>query len=182
MKNTLRILLAITGLLLTSPTWAQSENYRAFKVDITTGYSKSTQTGTGGTSGGFNLSIEPKYNITDNIAVGFKYEIAVVASAEASGVTALGVLRPTLLTGEYYVGESTVRPYVGLGLGFYKGYVFLSDGEETELIAADESQFGFAPRAGLQIGHFRLGLEYNLVKDANFFSLKLGATLGGGRK
>ncbi|CCG99727.1 hypothetical protein FAES_1717 [Fibrella aestuarina BUZ 2] len=171
---TASLLAALTG-------FAQSENYRAFKVDITTGYSKSSQSGTGN-NGGINFSIEPKYNITDNIAVGVKVEGAVLASAESSGITALAIVRATQLTGEYYVGESTVRPYVGLGLGLYKGYLYLSDSDESELIAGETSQFGIAPRAGLQIGHFRLGLEYNLVKDSNYFSLKIGTTIGGGRK
>ncbi len=168
-------------LLSSGVSQAQSRGYRPFKFDITTGYSRLSDAGD--LSGGFNFSLEPKFNITDQIAAGLKVEFAFLGLATSGSETLLAATQGTQLTGEYYFGESTVRPYVGLGLGVFKNYIFYSDSDtdESEVYTGD-SQFGFSPRAGLQIGHFRLGAEYNLVKDANYFSVKIGATIGGGRK
>ncbi len=51
------------------------------------------------------------------------------------------------------------------------------------------SKFGFAPRAGLLLGHFRLGLEYNVITGVdsdldsrNYMSIKVGFEIGGGKK
>lgn len=165
--------------LVTTLSHAQSTTYRLFKVDFTTGYSKPA----GGLGGGFNLSLEPKFNLTDNIAVGVKIEGAALATINNydDGDATVSALTSTLLTGEYYLGSRTVRPYVGVGAGFYR-----NRSVNTSYDLADYNDrsrlLGFAPRAGLQIGHFRLGMEYNLVKDSNYFSAKLGTTFGGGRK
>ena len=173
-------ILFITLLVLTSVVSnAQSVAYRFFKVDFTTGYSKPA----GGLSGGFNLSVEPKFNLSDHVAVGIKIEGAALATINDaySGDATVAAMTSTLLTGEYYLGTRTVRPYVGAGLGFYRMRAFNTS---NDLASFEETgrMLGIAPRAGLQIGHFRLGVEYNLVKDSNYFSAKLGTTFGGGRK
>jgi len=48
------------------------------------------------------------------------------------------------------------------------------------------SKFGFAPRAGFELGHFRTALEYNIAGKTgsinnNYLSIKLGFFIGGGR-
>jgi hypothetical protein len=69
----------------------------------------------------------------------------------------------------------------GIGLGTYRAVVFNTN-DFKEVGTSDKRVFGFAPRAGLQISHFRLGVEYNLVQDNNYFSVKIGTSIGGGRK
>ncbi|TAE31744.1 MAG: hypothetical protein EAZ91_06420 [Cytophagales bacterium] len=176
-------LLWLALVLTVGASYAQAQTYRKFKVDMTSGYSRPTS-GVGDVSGGLNLSIEPKYNVTDQIAVGLKFEATVLASADRIGSDGLllAVVRSSSLTGEYYFGSKTVRPYLGVGVGLYRPAIIdTSEGFESIDIGA-ERQFGFAPRLGLQMGHFRLGVEYNMVKDSNFFSIKTGTTIGGGRK
>jgi outer membrane protein W len=165
--------------LVSSLSNAQSLSYRRFKVDVTTGYSKPA----GGLSGGFNLSIEPKFNLTDQVAVGIKIEgatLATINDANSGDATVVGITS-TLLTGEYYLGSQTVRPYVGIGTGIYRSRIF-STSNDLASYGEGGNMLGIAPRVGLQLGHFRLGVEYNIVRNNNYFSAKLGTTFGGGRK
>jgi len=174
---------------------AQSENYKAFKVDVGTLYAVP---GGDDIKAGIGFYFEPKYNVSDNIAVGLKMEWAVMGSADKDGqsydVSALGTYQ---LTGDYYFGDSKVRPFVGLGTGIYsigsvEQKVNISAGGSTVNIDGNYdygSKFGFAPRAGVLLGHFRLGLEYNIItgiesamESRNYLSFKLGFEIGGGRK
>ena len=87
---------------------AQSENYKAFKVDVGALYAIP---GGDGAKGGVGIHIEPKYNITDNIALGLKMEWAAMTAGQiktdAQGAlttssfdaTTLGTYQ---LTGDYY--------------------------------------------------------------------------------
>ncbi len=162
--------------------------YRPFKVDITMGYSRLTD-GDADIRFGFNFSVEPKYNITDHLAAGLKIEAAGFVFASSDGDEG-GVLlmRSYSLTGEYLLGTKKVRPYFGMAVGLYQplGYSYDEDDEiyKTHL----DSKIGFAPRVGIHLGHFRLGAEFNIVKDNNLdvnyghLSIKAGATIGGGKK
>jgi outer membrane protein W len=177
MRNQYTFLVVFLSSLLTVK-FTNAQTYKRFKVDVTTGYANPTGQ-VGDISGGLNFSIEPKYNITDQIAVGIKREAALlIAGSSNGGDGKIALLQSTSLTGEYYYGEGKVRPFGGIGLGFYAGTTFDSDGNSS----TGESVFGFAPRAGLQFSHFRLGVEYNIIKDSNYFAIKIGATIGGGRK
>jgi outer membrane protein X len=159
----------------------QAQEYRLFKVDLSSGYSRPS---TPGLKAGFNLSLEPKFNIANHLAIGIKAEGVLLAAVSntTTGDGTVSVLRSFSVTGEYYFGKKLVRPYLGIGAGFYKGFSLSSDSEDLDDLIISENQLGITPRAGLQIGHFRLGAEYNFVKDFNFFSVKIGTTIGGGRK
>lgn len=81
----------------------------------------------------------------------------------------------------------TVRPFAGLGAGIYTvaGVSFSDLGEDIAVGAA--TKFGFAPRVGLEAGHFRAAVKYNFAgKDNNikynYLSFKVGFFFGGGRK
>jgi outer membrane protein W len=159
---------------------AQAESYGAFKVDVMFGYANPASS-TATAKGGITFSLEPKYNLTDNIAVGLQLGSTILTSSNSAvGIAALGNYS---LTGEYYFTENRVRPFAGIGAGLYKfGDIEITSGGQTQTISGGGSVFGFAPRAGLQIGHFRIAAEYNLVKDSNFLALKIGATIGGGSR
>ncbi len=161
---------------------AQSDNYKAFKVDVGGLYAIPSGDGA---KAGVGFYIEPKYNMTDNIALGLKMEWAMMGSEDVMGqsvdVSALGTYQ---VTGDYYFGDSKVRPFVGLGAGIYSlGTVEVGG---VELDGDSGSKFGFAPRAGLLLGHFRLGLEYNVItgldESNNYLSFKVGFEIGGGKK
>lgn len=154
--------------------------YKLFKVDTQLGYA--TPISSDAYKGGFCLSIEPKFNITDNIAVGLKSEASVLANYNSydDSYGKFSVVGSTLLTGEYYLGQKGVRPFLGIAAGLYRSIIIDSD-VEYEYIGA-ERRFGFAPRLGLQIWHFRLVGELNMVKNANYLSVKIGTTWGGGKR
>lgn len=153
--------------------------YRKFKVDVTLGYSQIMEDAVDA-SYGFNFSVEPKYNVLDNLAVGLKLEAAGFILSDDEDYLTLASLPSVSLTSEYYFGKKTVRPYIGIAAGAYFPKVYEFD-DETITYSGD-TKFGFAPRVGVQIGHFRVGAEYNIVEDGSFLSIKLGASIGGGKK
>lgn len=176
------LLSAIIVIAIGTGAFAQSETYKAFKVDL--GFLYGIPLGSDVYSAGAGFYIEPKYNLTDNIAAGLRLEWAILGSADALGENAnISALGSYLITGDYYLNTNTIRPYVGAGLGIYNvGKVEVSD---SELSADGGSKFGFAPRIGLLLGHLRTGLEYNLVtgiEGANYLSWKFGFEIGGGKK
>ena len=173
------LLTLITIVAVNAAVSAQSGGYKPFKVDAMFGYA--LPAGSDAIKGGITFSIEPKYNVTDNIAIGVQLGSTLLASSNSS--IGLAALANYSLVGEYYFSDNKVRPFAGLGTGIYApGDIELTINGKTSTIPGGKSMFGFAPRVGLQIGHFRLAAEYNLVKDSNFLSIKLGATIGGGSK
>lgn len=171
-------------------------NYKAFKVDVGGLYAIPTGDDV---KAGVGFYVEPKYNITDHIAAGLKMEWAIMGAEEAEGasidISAIGSYQ---ITGDYYFGTSKVRPFVGLGLGIYSlGTATISgtiEGEDYTFDTDTEldfgNKFGFAPRAGILLGHFRLGLEYNVITgidseisdSKNYLAFKVGFEIGGGKK
>lgn len=160
---------------------AQSENYHAFKVDLALGYAQPTGDGV---KSGVSLSLEPKYNINDQIAIGLKLETSLLSALTntQNGTYSAAAVGSYVLTGDYYFLESMVRPFLGAGIGFFNQSSVAVVGNSPSSATIGGTSFGFAPKGGFQIGHFRLVGEYNLVKDLNFFTIKAGITFGGGRK
>lgn len=161
--------------------------YNSFKVDVTAGYAHWMDGGTAAISFGLNLSVEPKYNITDNIAAGFKLEGALFFASDDDDASLL-TMTSYSLTGEYLFGTGKVRPYLGVAAGLYKPTFYLTDLEDEIYKFSLDNTLGFAPRAGFQFGKFRLGTEFNIVKDNSldidysYLTIKMGATIGGGRR
>ncbi len=110
--------------------------------------------------------------------------------------------------GDYYLTTSVVRPFVGLGLGWYKiteGSQSVSTGASSAAIvqsAGAYSGFGVAPQLGINLGGFRLAVTYTKLLGGNrvmvtqavgaapvetklatsFFAFELGGTFSGGRR
>ncbi|MFW5700817.1 MAG: hypothetical protein ACOCWM_03925 [Cyclobacteriaceae bacterium] len=170
---------------------AQSENYKAFKVDLGALYGIGTDESY---SAGIGFYLEPKYNVTDNIAVGLKWETAIIGGADALGESvSISAIGSYLITGDYYFGDSRVRPFAGLGTGLYAlGAVdFDIDSGNGSVDGSVDygTKFGFAPRVGVLLGHFRLAAEYNIITgieeglaSRNYIAIKAGFEIGGGRK
>jgi len=135
-------------------------------------------------SSGAGFYIEPKYNLTDNIAAGLRLEWAILGAADELGSSvSVSALASYLITGDYYLSTDIVRPYVGAGIGIYNvGKVEVSG---SDLTGDAGSKLGFVPRVGILLGHLRTGLEYNIVtgfEGGNYLSWKFGFEIGGGRK
>lgn len=176
---------------------AQSTTFKPFKVDLGLGYGF-------GKAKGIIAYLEPKYNVMDELAVGIRWESALLGNVDVSANTGsdpnayasvdVSAIGSYLVTGDYYFSNATFRPLAGFGAGVYTmGSIRQSAGVGTDGASVSQdinvgTKFGVAPRVGFEAGHFRMGLEYNIItgqpKDfnRNYFSAKIGAVIGGGRR
>jgi len=177
-----------------------AQDYKPFKVDLAVGYAIP---GGKGAKGGVLFALEPKYAVMDKLVVGLRMEAAVVARGYAGtnvedemevDVKASGSY---LATADYfYSGNHKFRAFSGIGTGIYTiAGASVSSGSETVAVGSD-SKFGGLVRSGIEAGHFRFAVEYNLVPKTKmvtetsetieskngYIGFKIGATIGGGRK
>ncbi|MGV8829734.1 MAG: outer membrane beta-barrel protein [Breznakibacter sp.] len=190
-----KIILLVTILAAGFSTSFAQLNYKAFKVDVGGLYAIPTGDGV---KAGIGFYVEPKYNLTDHIAAGFKMEWAIMGAEEVDGASVdISAIGSYQVTGDYYFGTKKVRPFAGLGMGIYSlGTATIkananeeADGIEGNLEADFGNKFGFAPRVGILMSHFRIGLEYNIItglesglESKNYLALKVGFEIGGGKK
>ena len=191
----------LAGVLLLAALSATAQTYKPFKVNVSVGYAKAFNAGT---SGGWLGSIEPKYGITDNIDLGFRLEGAFVARGiQVNGNTMTsdnGLFGSYLLTGNYLFGTNNVRPFLGLGFGFYdigaSGSVTVTTGQNNrqDINFVKATKFGGMIRGGVKVGHFVAALEFNAAPNGGsiigpitvshenaYLGIKVGADIGGGR-
>lgn len=167
---------------------AQSTVFKPFKVDLSMGYAVP---GGSGSKGGVLFAIEPKYAVNNNLALGLRIEGAVMARAttDASGQTVSGDVKASgsyLATADYYFNTNKFRPFAGLGAGIYSNAAVAVNNGTAESDVAASTKFGAAPRVGFEYGHFRMGVEYNIIGKTgsinnNYLGIKLGFCIGGGR-
>jgi hypothetical protein len=195
MSRTLsRIVLTVALLAVTPAAFAQAPNYQPVRVDLTSyyGYSPSDN----GAAHGFGVALEPKYNLTDNLAVGLRLEAAGFVSQKISveqGGTSQGVslsqggrgLYTFLAKADYYLTTSYARPFVGLGAGYYKvgaGSQKVeaggSSGSTIKQAAGSFSGFGVCPQLGINLGGFRLAVAYHFIigGDSSVVTQTVGTT------
>ena len=179
---------------------SNAQEYKPFKVDLALGYAVP---GGKGAKGGVLFAIEPKYAVMDKLVVGLRMEAAVVARGYAGAnveedmnvdVKASGSY---LATADYfYTGNHKFRAFSGVGTGIFSiAAASVSTGSET-VAAGSGSKFGGLVRSGIEAGHFRFAVEYNLVPKTKmvtednttieskngYIGFKIGATIGGGKK
>jgi len=199
MKN--KFLILALGTIMSYSAIAQSDSdLKPFKVDVSFGYAIP---GGSGAKGGVLFVVEPKYAVMSQLAVGLRMEAAVIArfsGYDADGypndlsVKAAGSY---LATGDYYFSDNySFRPFAGAGAGIFS----LASAEinsSGEGVAAG-NKFGGMVRAGIEVSHFRVGFEYNIVPKSTFsgfdnngdpatltsknsyIGIKLGVCFGGG--
>ena len=185
MKKSLLLFAIAIGFAVTAK--AQSANYHNFKVDIGIGYAiPSESSGTDGTKAGVTFTIQPHYRLSDDLAVGLRFEGAALGDRnETDGDTKvhISVLTSYCATGEYYLTEKGVRPFVGAGLGIFAQSVSINSDSGDASASASASKFGFFPEAGIEAGHFRLSADYDIIgSNLSYFSIKIGAFFGGGSR
>lgn len=154
------------------------------------------------------VNLEPQILIKNNLAFGLRLGVAGLAkdvtyydiSEDYEGeVSANASVAGTL---NYYFnnGNSRVAPYIGAGFGYYA--LSSIDLESTDInedeVGNLEADFAWAPmvRAGVELGKFRIGAEYNFVPTSNlqdisgnvigeavneYFGFTVGFYVGGGK-
>jgi len=176
------MLLVALALGVNAKSFAQSETFKAFKVEFSAGLSWAT--GKGG-AGDAVIAMEPKFAINDKLTFGLRLE---TAGRSYKGQDRLGEQEFSgsyMATGDYYFNTNGLRPFASLGAGVMSVSAFNT--ERTDFVIVEKDVLAFAPRAGFETGHFRLGVEYNIATksyglNSNYASLKFGFFLGGGRK
>jgi Outer membrane protein beta-barrel domain len=195
----LSVLIAAATILCCSAI-AQS-NLKPFKLDMSVGYAIPAGQGA---KGGVLFVIEPKYAVIPSLSLGLRLEGVVIArftgfdpegNPNTVNVEAQGSY---VATGDYYFTNNyAVRPFAGGGMGLYRiAGVEVASGTEG---VSTSSKFGGMIRAGVELSHFRMGIEYNIVPSTTFsgydmngnpatltsknsyLGLKLGVCFGGGR-
>jgi outer membrane protein W len=205
---------ALALLAAASAARAQAPSYQPIRVDLTfyAAYAAADATAWGG-----GVAIEPKFNVTDHLSAGLRLEGAGFVTQDvkvSSGGTSANVSQGArgvaafLAKADYYLTDSTVRPFVGVGLGLYRigaGSQSVSSGAGGATVVQTASSFrgfGFAPQAGLNLGGFRLAATYHVITGGdmvvatqavgtsvptavklpkNFFAFEIGGTFGGNR-
>lgn len=198
-----QFLLLITGIVLSFSLLAQEPALKPFKVDISLGYAMPSGSGS---KAGALFAIEPKYAVTENISLGLRLEVAVVA--RFSGYDEYGDPENVDLKGSgsyiatadyYFRNNYKLRPFAGVGLGIFTLASAESNSNNNDITSS--SKFGGMLRAGVELSHFRFGIEYNmiphttfdgydsngdpatgLVSKSSYLGIKIGVCIGGGRK
>jgi hypothetical protein len=152
-----------------------SQEKGKFRVGLDFGYVPAS----GG--GGGLVSLEPKYNIADNMNVGLRMGGAAVIrdlvstnneefTAKVAGISSFAG------TYDYYFHKSgsSFAPYVGGGVGYYSlanVEVDDSSADSEEITPAVSGVLGGLIRGGFEWGGFRMGLEYNFIPDSDLEDL-----------
>jgi hypothetical protein len=194
-------LLIAFAAIISCSAFAQS-NLRPFKVDLSVGYAIPSGAGA---KGGVLFVVEPKYAVMSALSLGLRMEGAVIArfgGYDADGYpndVSVKASGSYLLTGDYYFTNTyALRPFAGAGVGIFR-IAGVEVNSTTGAVSAG-TKFGGMIRAGAELSHFRLGIEYNIVPNTTFsgfdsngdpatltskngyIGLKLGVCIGGGRR
>ncbi|NME69418.1 outer membrane beta-barrel protein [Flammeovirga aprica] len=143
-------------------------------------YAKKNQTDYSGVGGNFFLNAY--YNITPKLSIGAEYEgtIGVLAPSKIDSknfeATAMRNISGKVL---YHFGESSIRPFVGLGVGKYTivpGKFNAADPNPEFDVAnlPEASSIGFSPEVGVDLGWFQLAALYHIVPNLEFKNTEIG--------
>jgi hypothetical protein len=176
-----KLLLFVAFIAIAFTAKSQSEAYKSFKVDISLGYAIPAESN--GTKGGVSFTIQPHYRVSDDLALGLRLEGAALSYNTSGNDTKVSVLGSYALTGEYYLAEGGIRPFIGAGAGlFTRASIDVGSGSSTVTVPS-ATKFGFFPTVGIETGHLRLNADYNILPDkGGYFAFKIGFFLGGGKK
>lgn len=121
---------------------------------------------------------EPKVTIGPNITAGIRFEGDVLfggkIAEEAENLeVGMSTRAAILLRGEYFIGQSKARPFVGLGFGRYTLANTSASGTGSASIVAGNN-FGVAPELGFAFGNFKLSAMYHIVGGSTLLSMEVG--------
>ncbi|MBP6182171.1 hypothetical protein [Flavobacterium sp.] len=192
-----KVILAVFITLVFTNVYSQKQG--GFRVGLDLGYTVPSNGG-----GGLLLSIEPKYNIKENMNIGLRIgAAAMIRDIQDNGATTSAKVSANgsyVATYDYYFNKSgkSFVPYIGGGAGYYSiANVEFSDAVDSDQMAIDAAgKMGALLRGGFEWGKFRMGLEYNLVPESNlqdmngnnlgtvsntYLGIHLGFYVGGGK-
>ena len=165
----------------------QEESYRGFKLELGLPFTRfniysedPSQVGLENVVGdaallGISLGyLAPQYYINNNISAGLEFEFYFSTSNFTSTY---------LATGDYYLGDSWLRPAFGLGVGI------TSHRATFEILEAETdvstTAFTVSPRVKLHLAFFNINVNYDINLDEavpHTLQFGIGWTLFGSRK
>ncbi len=139
-----------------------------------------------------DLSLEVHYLLSDKISLGLRSESFYTYEDFSSGDNTISIKYKSISTinslcstlDYYFANSSLLKPFISAGLGAYflstpETYINYYSGYGNSY--SNNILFGAFPRIGLEIWHFRVVADYNLVaSNQSYFSLKAGGFFGGG--
>lgn len=189
-----KVIIAALGLFAFG---ANAQDFKPFKVNTSLGYAKPAGPGA---SGGFLISVEPKYGLNDQIDLGLRIEGAAMLRSYSingqAGESEIKFAGSYVLTGTYLLTTTQFRPYVGIGAGLYStgGGTFTTSNQIDDISVESSRKLGGMARVGFKFGHLNMGAEYNFVPSTeislttgkvakgnnSYLGIKLGFDIGGG--
>jgi len=176
-----QLLLFFGLLILSSGLFSQG-----FKLGISGGLMQAEE----GTLGG-GVALEPGFQLNEHVAFYVRAELMsftreLDTEQELTDVELdASVIGSASAVMHVYLSAGKVRPFIGVGAGYYIPGEFkietvtevqsaTAETRYSETISPDPA-FGFFPRAGIEIGYFSLILDYNIVDDsrAEYTTLKV---------
>ncbi|GAB3790686.1 hypothetical protein GCM10028818_61150 [Spirosoma horti] len=165
------LVLVVSALLLSGQAKAQ------FQANVTGNYLAPTESGSSFSDGVWGGGVTLRYFLSPNLAVGVNgryfttknsasFDLGpgpgVVGSAKASA-------NLLMVTGqaEYFFSTSALRPYVGVEAGLYRAAARaeISNGYQTLKFSDSNSNFGVAPKVGLQ---YAISPAFGVNADAGY--------------
>lgn len=196
-----KLFTVIVILLLAQTTFAQRAGGFRFQMDLGAAVPKD-----GGI--GALVNLEPQILVKENLAVGLRLGVVGLAKDvtyynipdDYNGEVAANASITGTINYYFNKGNSSVAPYIGAGFGYYAlSNIEIEDTTiDEDQIGNLEATFAWAPmvRAGVELGKFRIGAEYNFVPTSDlqnvngqvvgeatnqYFGFTLGFFVGGGR-
>jgi outer membrane protein W len=160
---------------------AQSTDYHAFKFDLGLGYAEPSSGS--GTKAGATFTLQPHYRLTDDFAVGLRYEAALIGyENNTTGDINVAALISGCATAEYYLSDSMFRPFVGAGVGVFD-QASANSNDNSSTVTARSTNLGGFPEIGFELGHLRVSIDYNIAGSSNnYVAFHIGAFFGGGKQ
>jgi len=174
----MKLIILSAALLLSLGGSSQASNNAFFNFDLGISIPRSPAD----KAGGFGLYIEPKFNVTNHVAAGFKLEGMIIFGSKVAGLSyagakiTMGAMSSMALTGDYIFLEESFRPFAGFGIGRYK-YAAQSTGVGGVSVTQEAGKsWGICPRLGIHLGAFRIACEYNwLFKSGTYAYQEVGS-------
>jgi len=173
-------------LVLFANTFTKAQDFTAFKVESGGIYGLPSDNAY---TAGIGVYLHPSYYLSDRINIGLKGEFAIIGAASEEGMSiSISAISSYLLTSNFYLAKSKVRPYIGVGVGLYQlGSASVGVGTDPVYIEFGD-KFGVAPKIGLDLSHFTINVAYNYIigleselASKNYISLGVGIFFGGGK-
>ena len=170
-----KILFVVVLFAAATRCYAQDDErmFKKFKGEVSLGYAAFP--GNSDIKKGFIFALEPKFAVLDQLAIGGRFETTLLGKEVASvngydeDDIKLKIYESFNVTADFYFTNNyNVRPFVGAGAGLYLVSSATSQYDyNTDDGTNTSTKFGGLIRAGVELRHFRIGIEYNLVPKSS---------------